>query len=382
MLTRFVRDSASRPLPFLDSAGEHFQYSPADVLMREVEELGMRLGGSLVSTHPVRLDAQSRDRYLVRSLMEESITSSQLEGAATTRAVAKEMLRTQRPPRNRGEQMIANNYAAMSLLRERVDEPLTESLLLELHEVLTKGTLDDPSAAGRIQRPDEDRVIVGAMEGNMLHQPPPAHELPERLQRLLDFANRRGDDVWVPGLLRPITLHFMVGFDHYFVDGNGRLARALFYWSMLKEGFWLSEFVSISQLLRQAPVQYGRAYLYAEQESDVTYFQLHQLRVLRKAVEALEGYVRSKAEMERRTVERLADLRHSFNRRQVAVIAKAARDRSTVFTVQSHATSQAVSLPTAQRDLDVLTKEGYLTKTQRGRRYEWTPGPAIVDGFA
>ena len=52
---------------------------------------------------------ETRDSYLVRSLLEESITSSQLEGAATTREIAKEMIRNGRQPRDRGERMIFNN---------------------------------------------------------------------------------------------------------------------------------------------------------------------------------------------------------------------------------------------------------------------------------
>jgi Fic family protein len=45
--------------------------------------------------------------------MEEAITSSQLEGAATTREVAKEMIREGRQPRDRSERMILNNYLTM-----------------------------------------------------------------------------------------------------------------------------------------------------------------------------------------------------------------------------------------------------------------------------
>ena len=42
-----------------------------------------------------------RYRYLLSSLMEEPITSSQMEGAATTRDVAKAMIRSRRPLRDR-----------------------------------------------------------------------------------------------------------------------------------------------------------------------------------------------------------------------------------------------------------------------------------------
>ena len=60
-----------------------------------------------------RLHWDQSDRYVIRSLMEEAITSSQLEGAATTHQVALDMLRTGRRPETRDERMIGNNFQAM-----------------------------------------------------------------------------------------------------------------------------------------------------------------------------------------------------------------------------------------------------------------------------
>lgn len=377
-ITRLSRDAASRKLAFADADGKPFYYSTPDSLLKSIDEIGQRLSAVPVSVSPHPLDRQTRDRYLVHSLMEESITSSQLEGAATTHAVAKEMLRTRRAPRTRGEQMIANNFAAMELIRERVNVPMSSEFILELHRILTAHTLDDPDKGGRIQEPGEERIVVADYAGNVLHVPPPAEQLPDRLERMVDFSNSRtGDNSWMPTLLRPLTLHFMAGFNHFFVDGNGRLARAMFYWSMLREGFWLTKFVSISQWLYGAPTQYGRAYLYTEQERDLTYFYLHQLQVLRKAADTLEDYVRMKTQEEAQTQNWLNQLRADFNHRQIAIVTKAARDPLATFTVTSHAASHNISSPTAQSDLDGLADAGFLVRHKRGRRFEWTPGPAL-----
>ena len=69
----------------------------------------------------------SHPRSLHRALlMEESITSSQLEGAATTRRVAKELLRSgQRATQTRASAMIWNNYQAMNFIRTHQCEYLT-----------------------------------------------------------------------------------------------------------------------------------------------------------------------------------------------------------------------------------------------------------------
>src|SRR5690606_27707757 len=160
---------------------------------------------------------------------EEAITSSQLEGASTSRKVAREMIRSGRSPRNRSEKMILNNFHAMQRIGELRHEKLTIDLILEIHRIVTDGTLDNPDAAGRFQLPGEDRVAVWDEEGELLHSPPPAEQLPERLQRVCDFANGQVGTGYLPGVLRALTVHFMIrGYDHPFEDGNGRTARALF----------------------------------------------------------------------------------------------------------------------------------------------------------
>lgn len=65
-------------------------------------------------------------------------------------------------------------------------------------------------------------------------------------------------------------MHFMLSYDHPFVDGNGRTARILFYWSMLSQDYWLAEFLPISRLLKMAPSQYARSFIYTEHGSAVT----------------------------------------------------------------------------------------------------------------
>src|SRR5664279_51447 len=143
-------------------------------------------------------------------------------------------------------------------------------------------------------------------DGTILHQPPSYRELPDRMGRLCAFANAdENARPFVHPVLRAILLHFMIGYDHPFVDGNGRTARAVFYWSMLRSGYWLAEFISISHILRRAPARYMRAYLFTESDGgDTTYFLIHQLATIRKAIASLHEYLARKAK-EQRSLERL-----------------------------------------------------------------------------
>ncbi len=243
--------------------------------------------------------------YLLRSLMDEAITSSELEGAVTTREVAKEMIRTSRPPRDRSERMILNNYKTMLRIGEIRAKPLSRDLVFELHRLVTDETLDDPTAAGRFRRDDEYRV-VGDDLGEVFHNPPPADQLGERMTAMCDFANSVGQEGFIHPVIKSIIVHFWLAYDHPFVDGNGRTARALFYWSMLHHGYWLFEYVSISQVILHGPVRYGEAFLHTETDSnDLTYFLIYNLDVVSKSIDTLYRYIENR-------LKELSELEHEL----------------------------------------------------------------------
>ena len=74
---------------------------------RLCHEFDMNFGGTWMADNTLPPDA--KERYLVSSLMEEAISSSQMEGANTTRRVAKDMLRKQTKPRVAGTCAQAND---------------------------------------------------------------------------------------------------------------------------------------------------------------------------------------------------------------------------------------------------------------------------------
>ena len=360
-----------RELALADSTWRAAYFATPDEVLRLLHRVDQQASGQIAMPEVITTDDQARQHYLVNSLMEEAIRSSQLEGASTSRTVAKEMLQTGREPHTRGERMIVNNYRAQQYMREGVDETLTPEHVLEMHRVLTEGTLDDPNAAGRLQTPSDDRVrVYDRQTGEVLHVPPPADQLPERLARMCDFANERGEanSVFIHPVVRSILLHFWLAYDHPFEDGNGRTARLLFYWSMRKHGYWLTEYLSISRILRQAPAKYTRSFLLAETDGlDTTYFLLDQLRVIDRAIAELHTYLRRKVrEIQAvRNALRGADLNH----RQVALLNHAMQHPGHEYTYTSHARSHGVTHETARADLAELLELGLVQRRRAARRH-------------
>jgi Fic family protein len=302
--TKLARWASFLQLPLLDTSRQAFNFARPDVVLRMLYEIEQEVQEFRRQSIMI---PRTKDAYLVSSLMEEAISSSQLEGASTTRKVAQEMLRQGREPKNRSEQMILNNFHAMQFVRDYKQEQLTPSMILELHRIVTEKTQDQPQAAGRLRTQNEQVQVISNRSQDILHIPPAAQELPDRLRNLCRFANQREATIFIHPIIKAILLHFMLAYDHPFVDGNGRTARALFYWMMAKQGYWLMEFTSISQVIKKAPVQYGRAFLHTEtDEGDTTYFIIHQLEVIKKAIDYLRQQLTRNAQ-ELEATEQLLD---------------------------------------------------------------------------
>lgn len=377
---KLARGLGRRQLPFNDTSGRPFSYMLTDEVLSMLHRIDRLASGRIEVPEAITNEA-TKDRYLVSSLMEEAIGSSLLEGAATTRNEAKELLQSGRAPRTIAERMVVNNYLTMQHIRLDLEVPLTTDMVLEIHRLVTEDTLDDPYDAGRIQEPGENRVDVGDPIDPAItfHLPPPAKELPHLLKELTAFANDVESEPFIHPVVRAVALHFYTSYIHPFVDGNGRTARALFYRSMLRQGYWLAEFLSISRLLYRAPAQYARSFLYTEtDESDFTYFLLHQLTVISRAIDELFEYLEKKVGEVRR-VERALRSVPGLNHRQLALLSHALPNPHTAYTFDSHRNSHNVVYQTARADLLDLEALGFLERHQVGRQYRFYPAAGLSE---
>lgn len=368
-LIALSRNAQRSALQMEDATGRPFSMVRGDVLSRLLHQVDRELGHSKDVTDPRLLNGNQRNRYVVRSLLDESISSSQLEGAATTRREAKALIRSGRAPKTNDERMILNNFHAMEFVRKHREAPLTMELLLELHAILTQGTLAE-SDVGRFRTTDEQVTVQELGTGNVLHVPPPADTLTAQMQRLLHFSNTSDEKgAFVHPVVRAISLHFAMGWLHPFVDGNGRTARALFYWSMLRQGYWLTEFISLSTAIKRAQGQYNRAFLLTETDGgDLTYFLINQLEFLQGAIEDLNDYLHRKT-LEVRAAEHLMKGANSLNGRQRAFLSQALRHPGMSQTVRGYQVDNDVVYDTARTDLLGLADVGLLRKKKVGKAF-------------
>ena len=333
-------------------------------MQRLCHEFDMNFGGSWGSNSII--PGENKEQYLVSSLMEEAISSSQMEGATTTRKVAKDMLRKSITPRSRSEQMIYNNYNSIRFIVDHKNEPLTVELLLKVHSLMTYKTLEDPKDEGRF-REDNCVVVENGITHEVVHTPPTHEDIAGFVEELCEFFNGNQSGGFIHPIVKAIIIHFMVAYVHPFVDGNGRTARALFYWYMLKNGYWLTEYLSISRIIYKSKSRYEKSYLYAEMDdNDMSYFISYNLRVLDLAFKELKLYIEQKIKQKKNAINYLKS--GGINERQAAILSLIENDSDTVLTIKEVQNRFFVSHPTAKSDLQELVNKGFLDKIQVNKK--------------
>lgn len=327
-------------------------------MQRICHELDMNFGGSWGNGSLI--PEENKNQYLISSLMEEAISSSQMEGAATTRKVAKEMLRKKITPRDKSQQMIFNNYQTISFIIENKEKPLTEDMLLKIHRLMTDGTMDNSEDAGRF-RLNDDVVVEDGITHEVVHTPPSYTEIPNFIEHLCIFFNEEHARIFIHPIIRGIIIHFMLAYMHPFTDGNGRTARALFYWYMLKQGYWLTEYLSISRIIARSKKTYEKTYLFVEADgNDIGYFVAYNLRVLELAFKDLQRYICRKTSRKRQ-----ADIFlriGNINERQAELIRIYYENPQEVMTVKDVQIKFGVTPTTAKSDIIGLLNIGMLSE--------------------
>ena len=353
---KFSRQISSKRLEF---AGCTFFYKETDKIREMLYGFDMAFKDAVA----IVPDA-SRFYCLQSSIMEEAIASSQMEGAVTTRKVAKEMLRKQIRPKDNSQQMILNNYNAMRYLSDHKADALTVDFMLDMHRRITEKTLDNPKCEGCF-RNDDNVFVVDSITGEIVHVPSPCASIPSAIQQICDFANGEAGG-FVHPILKSIVLHFMISYLHPFVDGNGRTARSLFYWFMLKNGYCLTEYLSISRIIYKGKRQYEKAFLHTEHDDlDLGYFINYNLNVIERSFEELKIYLERKS----KETDDLPGYRGiGLNERQIRIIRLCMEKPMSVFVCKDFKMLFDVTMKTIRSDLDGLVSFGLMKTVPLNKR--------------
>ena len=377
-IVKLVRRNAVKTA-VIDTEGKYFRWNKSIHYDELLHDLDLNFGGRLIDRD--NLTDEEKKGYISRGLIEEAIASAQLEGAHTTREVAKKMIEEGIAPQDTGQRMIVNNYKTMKKIEENFKHrELSYEMMLELHVMLTEDTLDKPDQVGRFRRDDED-IYVGDDNDTVAYVPPEMAFVDEQIQRFIQYANDalEEDKKFIHPIIKAIILHFWMGFLHPFADGNGRMARAIFYWYLLKRGYWTFSFIPVSTRIKKSPIQYAYAYLFSEQDdNDLTYFIDYNLRKINLARNDFREYIRSHSE-NKSHIDTLSKEYTHLNHRQLALINyfRARPNERTNLTAMVHI--NGVSKNTAINDLQQMAEEELLTRKRVGKYVFYYPTEKLLN---
>ena len=159
----------------------------------------------------------------------------------------------------------------------------------------------------------------------------------------------------------------MIAFIHPFVDGNGRVARSIIYWYLLKNGYWLTQYISISRIIGETKIQYERSFLYTEyDDNDLTYFINYNLDTIIKAKEALFEYINLKNNSKKDISFYIN--KYSINENEARIYQQLLDKKDSHVTVKEIQNLVICSNQTARKALDNLCSKKMLKKISLNKK--------------
>lgn len=336
---------------FMECIDKKFWFFPSDSLTRKLDEIE-RLGLDVYKR--IEQQASFREAFFLDSTVEEAITSAIYEGAHSTHAQAQQLIASGNKPRNKDEWMLLNNFQAMNWIQMHRNEPVSEELILQLHRIVTKNTMegDDANFSGKFRN---DKVFVGPHEG--IHH----SQIPHAIKEAITLTTR--NPRYIHPLVRGILFHYFIAYIHPFFDGNGRTARALFYFKAMRNNLEYVQLLSVSAYLREHGTQYEKAFeKVVSNDFDITYFIDFCLDSIHSALITVSKKVAY--------LLRLNELREKaeLSPNQIGLLQRMALHKFRTVSIEQYAAQIGKSREIARQELKALFEIGLLEESKSGKK--------------
>jgi len=356
------RRSKAEPLALRDEKGRNFWYVNTKPLQAKLHQIDSRGKDSLYSY----IKPEIANELVFDSIIEEAWASNIIEGAFTTHKRAQELVRRNLTPKDKNELMMKNNHQAMTFIIENRESDFSIDFILNLHRIITQDTLHDPEYAGKFR---DDEVFIRDKANTVIFKPLAAEKIKESLNNLVTWVNTQSEEDFIHPIVKASIIHFFLVYVHPFFDGNGRTARALFYFYLLKNRYDFFKYFSISALIAKQKEKYYKAIKDVEDyDNDLTYFSLYSADVVMKSIDEVLVKIAKKYTSDR--ISKSLDLRGAYlNKRQKKLIKILIDQDHKNITTRRYQKMFKVSYGTARSDLNELSENGLLQKTKLGKGF-------------
>jgi Fic family protein len=359
------RKSRGEVLGLQDEKGGRFWYVNLKPLQAKLHQIDSRGRDSLYSYIKPNIESE----LIFDSIIEEAWASNIIEGAFTTHKRAQELVKRNLTPKDKNELMMKNNHLAMTYILEHRHSEFNIDLILKIHQIITQGSLDDPEYAGKFR---DDEVFIWDKANTVIFKPMAAEYIGPCVDNLVTWVNTHSDEDFIHPVLKASIIHFYLVYVHPFFDGNGRTARALFYFYLLKNQYEFFKYFSISALIAQQREKYYKAIKDVEDyDNDLTYFLLYFADVVSKSIDEIINRIVRKYQSD--IVSKNLDLRGIYlNKRQKKLIKVLIDHDHKNITTRRYEKIFKVSYGTARSDLNEMVENGLLQKKKIGKGFVYS----------
>ncbi len=197
-------------------------------------------------------EAKFREDALVRTVHH----GTHIEGNDLSKTEAEQVLAGYKiVGRERDIQEVLNYRNVLKFIEEFQGKTISEEVIKHLHALIAHRVLTDDQV-GEYRKTQV--VVKNAETGEITFRPPPAVEVPFLLADFIDWVNSVGNDDIHPTIKAGIV-HYELVRIHPFLDGNGRVARAVATLILFSEGYDIKRFFSLEEYYDREPLHYYEA---------------------------------------------------------------------------------------------------------------------------
>ena len=155
--------------------------------------------------------------------------------------------------RDRDVQEVINYRKVLEYIEKRSGAKIDEDTIKELHKIVVKNVLPDDTTGLYRQK---EVVIRNSITGDVAFKPPKAVEVPWQMKELAIFISEEPE---LHPVLKGGIVHYEFVRIHPFVDGNGRVGRALSMLVLYQLGYDIRHFFSLEEHFDRDPDAYYEA---------------------------------------------------------------------------------------------------------------------------
>ena len=155
--------------------------------------------------------------------------------------------------RERDVQEVINYRKVVDYIGKKKDIEIDEGSIQELHKLVVEKLLEE-AASGKYR--EKEVVIRNSITGDVSFRPPRSVEVEWQMKDLIEFIHEEKE---IHPVLKAGIVHFEFVRIHPFLDGNGRVGRALSMLVLFAEGYDIREFFSLEEHFDRNAVEYYQA---------------------------------------------------------------------------------------------------------------------------